>query len=145
MRVENGMATRRLERIARVIRESVSSTLLTRLSDPRIQGLVTVTEVDVTADLRQATVYLSVSGVDEAAQKVTMTAIRHASGVFQAVLARTLVCRYVPHLRFEVDRKFHATLETLRLIEEVRREREEAGDPDALEEMEESPPEELEP
>ncbi len=56
------MAARRLERIARVIRESVSSTLLTRLSDPRIQGLVTVTEVEVAPDLRQATVYLSVSG-----------------------------------------------------------------------------------
>ncbi len=116
------MASRRLERIARVIRESVSSTILTRLNDPRIKGLVTVTEVEVAADLQQATVYLSVSGVDEAAQELTLTAIRHASGVFQAVLGKALVCRHVPHLRFEADRKIYKTLETLRLIEQIRQE-----------------------
>lgn len=125
------MASRRLERIAGVIRESVSSTLLTRLSDPRIRGLVTVTQVQVTPDLRQATVFLSVSGVDEATQTLTLKAIRHAAGVFQAALGEALVCRYVPHLRFEMDRKFHTTLETLRLIEELRRQWEQAEDSDS--------------
>lgn len=125
------MASRRLERIARVIRESVSLTILTRLNDPRIKGLVTVTEVEVTADLQQATVYLSVSGVDEAAQELTLTAIRHASGVFQAVLGKELFCRHIPHLRFEADRKFHKTLETLRLIEQVRQEWDESDRKDS--------------
>jgi ribosome-binding factor A len=127
------MANRRLERIAGVIRQSVSATILTRLNDPRIKGLVTVTEVDITADLRQATVFLSISGVDEAAQNLTLRAIRNAAGVFQTALGEALVCRYVPHLRFEADRKFHATLETLRLIEQVRREWDEADKPDGSE------------
>jgi len=136
------MASRRLERIAGVIRESVSSTILTRLSDPRIKGLVTVTEVEVTADLRQATVYLSVSGVDEAAQELTIKAIRHAAGVFQAALGRVLVCRYVPHLRFEMDLKFHTTLETLRLIEEIRRQWDETDEERQSPEEEDGPQEE---
>lgn len=125
------MAVRRLEKVARVIRESVSTTLLTRLSDPRIQGLVTVTEVEVAPDLRQAVVYLSVLGVDKAAGQRTLEAIRHAAGVFQTCLGRALTCRYVPHLRFEEDRKLHSTLETLRLIEQVREEWEPQEPPDS--------------
>lgn len=125
------MSVRRLEKVARVIRESVSTTLLTRLSDPRIQGLVTVTEVEVSPDLRQATVFLSVLGVDEAAGKLTLTAIQHAAGVFQNCLGRAMTCRFVPHLRFEQDRKLHSTLETLRLIEQVREEWEPPAPPDS--------------
>jgi len=125
------MSVRRLEKVARVIQESVSTTLLTRLSDPRIQGLVTVTEVEVAPDLKQAVVYLSVLGVDEAAGQRTLTAIRHAAGVFQNCLGRAMTCRYVPHLRFEADRKLHSTLETLRLIEQVREEWEPPETPDS--------------
>ncbi len=116
------MSVRRLEKIARVIQESVSTTLLTRLSDPRIQGLVTVTEVEVSPDLRQATVFLSVLSADEATQRRTLAAIQHAAGVFQTCLGKAMTCRYVPHLRFEADRKLHNTLQTLQLIEQVRKE-----------------------
>jgi len=122
------MTARRLEKVARVIKESVSTTLLTRLSDPRIQGLVTVTEVEVSPDLKQAVVFLSVLGVDAAAQQLTLTAIRHAAGVIQAALGKAMTTRYVPHLRFEEDRKLHKTLETLRLIEQAREEWEEKPD-----------------
>ena len=125
------MASRRLERIGRVIRESVSSTILTRLNDPRIKRLVTVTQVDVAADLEQAIDYFLISGFDEAAQELTLTAIRHASGVFLAVLGKELLCRHFPHLRFEADRKFYKTLETLRLIEQVRQEWDESDRKDS--------------
>ncbi len=123
------MTTRRTEKIARVIKESVSHTLLTRLSDPRIQGLVTITEVEVTPDLRQAVVYLSVVGVEPAARQLTLTAIRHAAGVIQTALGRTLTSRYVPHLRFEADQKVTKTLETLRLIEQAREEWDKPSEP----------------
>jgi len=116
------MMSRRLEKVARVIKESVSHTLLTRLSDPRIQGLVTVTDVDISPDMKQAVVYLSVIGVDTAAQQLTLTVISHAAGVFQAALGRAMTSRSIPHLRFEEDRKLQKTLETLRLIEQAREE-----------------------
>lgn len=127
------MTARRLEKAARVIKESVSTTLLTRLSDPRIQGLVTVTEVEVSPDLKQAVVFLSVLGVDAAGQQLTLTAIRHAAGVIQAALGKAMTTRYVPHLRFEEDRKLHKTLETLRLIEQAREEWEEKPDQPGVE------------
>ena len=127
------MTARRLEKVARVIKESVSTTLLTRLSDPRIQGLVTVTEVEVSPDLKQAVVFLSVLGVDATAQQLTLTAIRHAAGVIQAALGKAMTTRYVPHLRFEEDRKLHKTLETLRLIEQAREEWEDKPEPPGVE------------
>lgn len=119
------MSSHRLEKVARVIRESVSDTLLTRLHDPRIQGLVTVTDIDVSPDLKQAVVHLSIIGVDEKAQRLTMTAIRHAAGVIQAALGKAMTSRFVPHLRFEEDTRTAKTLETLRLIEEAGRQRQE--------------------
>ncbi len=72
-----------------------------------------------------------------------MAAIRHASGVFQAVLGRTLVCRHVPHLRFEADRKFHTALETLRLIEQIRRQWDESASKELSDSDQEMPPEEF--
>ncbi len=119
------MTSHRLEKVARVIRESVSDTIHARLHDPRIQGLVTVTDIEVAPDLKQAVVYLGVIGVDETGRRLTMTAIRHAAGVIQAALGKAMTSRYVPHLRFEEDTKTSKTLETLRLIEETSRERRE--------------------
>ena len=116
------MPSRRQEKIARVIKESVSDTILNRLSDPRISGLVTVTEVDVSPDMKQASVYLSVAGVDDTAKRLTLKAIDHAAGVIQAALGRVMTSKYCPHLRFEEDRKLKQTLETLRLIEQAREE-----------------------
>ena len=130
------MSSYRVEKAARVIRQSVSDTLMTRLHDPRIQGLVTVTEVDVSPDMKQAVVYLSVIGVEEKARRLTMTAIRNAAGVIQSALGKDMTSRYVPHLQFEEDTRTSKTLETLRLIEQASKEwrqREADDDPDESE------------
>lgn len=116
------MASRRQQKISRAIRESVSKTIQTRLSDPRITGLVSVTEVDVSPDMKNATVYLSILGTDEAKQKTTFNAICHAIGHIQHQLGQELTGKYCPHLKFEVDQKVKKTLETLRLIEQAEHE-----------------------
>ena len=54
------MPTRRQEKVARVIREVVSDAIANHLSDPRITGFVSVTRVEVMADMRSADVYLSI-------------------------------------------------------------------------------------
>jgi ribosome-binding factor A len=109
--------TRRYERTARVnevVREVLADEL-ERLSDPRL-GFVTVTGVEVTPDLRQATVYYSAlvpgraqgkAGTDadaeaEAAEE-TAVALRSASAHLQAVIARQVRMKYTPHLVFRED------------------------------------------
>ena len=115
------METRRQHKLARVIRDSVSKTIQNKLSDPRITGFVSVTEVDVSPDSKNATVSLSIFGVDEAAGRATFAAIQHAIGHIQAILGKDLPGRTCPHLRFAIDTKMKKTIQTLQLIEEANR------------------------
>jgi len=116
------MASRRQQKIARVIRESVSRTFLTGLSDPRINGLISVTEVDVSPDMKNATVYLSVLTPENQGQQRVFEAVCHAKGHIQRQLGNDLTGRCCPQLHFKQDQKVKKTLETLRLIEEAENE-----------------------
>lgn len=134
------MASRRQQKIARVIRESVSYTIRDRLSDPRITGLVSITEVDVSPDMKNATVFLSILAADQQKQDATFTAICHAIGPIQAQLGHDLTGRFCPRLRFERDDKTKKTLETLRLIDRAQQEFHEhplMGESDASEDKQE--------
>jgi ribosome-binding factor A len=113
------MPTRRQEKVARVVKEAISDAIANHLSDPRIEGLVSVTRVEVTADLRSAYVYLSIFGRDEAAQNKTFSAIEHARRRLQSLLAGKLQCKFCPVLHFHRDEKFKKTLETMRLIDQA--------------------------
>lgn len=116
------MPSRRQQKIARVIRDSVSRTIFCRLSDPRITGLISVTEVDVSPDMKNATVYLSIMAADETASSISYEAICHAIGPIQMQLGRDLIGRYCPRLRFARDEKMKKTLQTLQLIEQAEQE-----------------------
>ena len=116
------MASRRQEKIARVVRESVSDTIANRLNDPRIEGFVTVTEVDVSPDLRNAEVGLSIMTSKEGAVKRTFAAIEHAKSHIQALLGERMTSKYCPKLHFHEDKKLKKTMETLNLIESVSQE-----------------------
>jgi ribosome-binding factor A len=118
------MATRRQEKFARVIKEAVSDAIANHLSDPRIEGFVSVTRVEITADLRNADVYLSIFGKDEAAHNRTYEAITHAKSRIQSLLSDRLQSKFCPSLRFKMDDKFKKTLEIMKLIDETARERE---------------------
>ncbi len=113
------MATRRQERVARVVKEATSDAISHHLNDPRIEGLVSVTRVDVAADLRTADVYISIFGKDETTENRTFTAISHAKGRIQALVADRLQSKFCPVLRLYRDEKFKKTLETMRLIDQA--------------------------
>ncbi|MFH1614360.1 MAG: 30S ribosome-binding factor RbfA [Planctomycetota bacterium] len=116
------MPSRRQEKIARVVREAVSDAIRNRLNDPRIEGLISVTNVDVSADLRNAEVYLSVMGTSEAGRSKTFKAIEHAGRHIQKHVGQQITSRFCPHLHFHEDDKLKKTLETMKLIEEASRE-----------------------
>lgn len=111
------MATRRQEKVARVVKEVVSDAIAHRLSDPRIEGFVSVTRVELTPDLRGANVFVSIFGSDQASQNKTFAAITHARSRIQALLAGRIQSKFCPVLRFYTDEKFKKTLETMELID----------------------------
>ena len=113
------MATRRQEKVARVVKEAVSDAIANHLNDPRIEGFVSVTRVDMAPDLRNADVYLSILGKDDTVQNRTFVAITHAKSRVQSLLAGKLQCKFCPVLRFHRDENFKKTLETIKLIEKA--------------------------
>lgn len=113
------MATRRQEKMARVVKGVVSDAITNHLSDPRIVGFVSITKVEMTSDLRNANVYVSIFGGKESEQKKTFAAIEHARFKIQSLLADKTTSKFCPALHFFKDEKFKKTLETMRLINEA--------------------------
>ena len=116
------MATRRQEKVARVVKEAVSDAITHHLNDPRIEGFVSVTKVDVAPDMRNADVYVSIFGRNEASQNKTFAAIEHARSRVQSLLASRVQSKFCPVLHFCRDKEFKKTLETMRLIDQAAKE-----------------------
>ena len=113
------MKSRRQEKVARVIKESVSDCIANHLNDPRIEGLISVTEVDVSPDLRNADVFISVMAANEATQNKTFNAITHAVKRIQVFVAHALTSKFCPVIHIKNDDKFKKTIETMRLIDQA--------------------------
>ncbi len=111
------MSTRRTARVASVIREVVSTSILQELRDPRIQS-VTVLGADVSPDLRYATVRISVMGDDRTAS-LTMHGLNSARGYLQSKIADRIKSRYTPELRFQLDDSAKKIAEASRILREV--------------------------
>ena len=105
-------------KMARVIIEAVSDIINNHLQDPRIEGLVSVTEVKMTPDLKNAHVYLSIFGA-AGAEKKTFSAIQHAVGHIQSLLGQRVASRFCPHLTFYMDDRLKRSAETMKVINEV--------------------------
>ena len=108
--------TRRTERINDLLREEISALLRREVKDPRVGGLVTVTEVDVSPDLRQAKVYVSVLGTDEE-KTSTFRALAAASRFLQRELRKRLTIRRVPELSFVADDSIERGARILELLQ----------------------------
>jgi len=118
------MATRRQEKVARVVKEAVSDAVVHHLSDPRIEGFISVTRVEMAPDLRNAEVFLSIFGEDEVTQKKTFKGIEHARVHIQSLVASKMKSKFSPVLHFHLDDKLKKTMEMMKIINETTRERE---------------------
>lgn len=116
------MTSRRLLKAAEAIREVVATAILTDLRDPRIQD-VTVVGVKVSADMREAKVLISVMG-DESQERLSLRGLQHSAGFLQAKIGDRIDSRYIPKLRFEIDKGTRSALEVGELLDRLRRERE---------------------
>ena len=111
------MSSRRIAKIAEAVREQVSTSILFDLKDPRVTN-VTVTRVEVSPDLRNAKIYVSVMG-DEKTQRLSLRGLESARGFLQAKLAERVQMRYIPIFRFQLDQGVKRSIEASRLLREV--------------------------
>ncbi len=134
------MKTHRTARIAEVIREVASETILFKMSDPRI-SMVTVLRAEVSGDLQHGKIYVSVMG-DEEHQKETLYALNGAAGFVQSQLADRMKTRFLPVLTFVLDQGVKKSLEISKLIQEALTNPSKLSDSDQIKEEEETDEEE---
>src|SRR2546423_15683824 len=106
----------RMRRVNEAVREVISEAV-GELKDPRV-GFVTVTGVKTSADLRQATVFVSVFGTERKREQ-TLAGLTAAHGVLQARVARELRLKRTPQLTFEYDPTVERGVRMTQLIDEL--------------------------
>jgi ribosome-binding factor A len=110
------MKTHRLARVAEVVREVAAETILFELQDPRIKN-VTVTRAEVSADLQQAKVYVSIMGPKKE-QDLCMHALTRAAGFVQSKLGSRMKTRFTPVIKFVLDQGVKHSIEISRILNE---------------------------
>lgn len=112
------MASRRQRKVADLIQEELSDLVARRMHDPRVEG-VTITEVKVSPDLRYADVYISKLGGDEEERQQALAGLSAAEGFLKHELAPRLDLRFMPDLRFHIDRTWEQGARIDALLEQL--------------------------
>lgn len=111
--------SRRADRVAEAIREEVATFLREGAKDPRLVAMVTVTAVEVTRDLRQARVFVSMMG-SESERAASLQALESMTGHLRSRLARTLRLRVAPEIAFRLDESVARAARIETLLQQVR-------------------------
>ncbi|HEY7465259.1 MAG TPA: 30S ribosome-binding factor RbfA [Dehalococcoidia bacterium] len=110
--------SRRTERVNELIRHELSELILHELRDPRLEGLISITRVEVSPDLYNARVHVSVMS-ETANQADAIRALNAAAGFLHKELVHRLEMRRVPFLTFQLDKSIEEGAAVLAQIEEV--------------------------
>ena len=113
---------RRIKQINHAIRRELGDLLSRRVNDPRIQGIISVTEVEVSADLAQAKVFISFLGTEEEKAEV-FKGLSAATGYLRREVGGRLRLRFIPELIFLPDNSIERGGHILQLIEQVSQEK----------------------
>lgn len=119
------MTSPRIARLRELFKEEASAILQRNMKDPRI-GFVSVTDVELSPDLRHARIFVSVYG-DAEAKARTMEGLRSAEGFVRTELAHRIRLRYTPEVVFRIDESIEQGDRVNRLLRQVTKERDAGG------------------
>ncbi len=106
-----------LEQTASVLQRAIQATITRGLNDPRIRGMITITNVDVAPDLAHATVYVSIS--PEKQGVLTLRGLQHASRHIRHLIGDHVQLRKLPQLHFRLDKSLKKQAAVLHAINEA--------------------------
>jgi ribosome-binding factor A len=112
--------THRHERIGEEIAHEINTMLAGELKDPRLEGMVVVSEVRIAPGMRQARVFVNVQG-SEQEQEGAIQALEHAAGYIRRELVERLQLRRTPDLLFTLDRSQEYTERIEQLLKEMKK------------------------
>jgi len=110
----------RLGRINEELKKEISNIISFELKDPNITGLISVTKVKVTPDLKYAKVYVSM--LNTKSQEKTLKGLKDSCGFIRTQLAKTINLRITPQLTFEVDASIEYGMKIDSIIKELKNE-----------------------
>ena len=93
--------THRIEQAESTLQKALAQVLQRKIADPRIRGLVSITKIDISPDLKRADVFVSV--MPDQYEKVTLAGLRAADRHIQSEVKKLVAMRVVPHLGFKLD------------------------------------------
>ncbi|MCX7016529.1 MAG: 30S ribosome-binding factor RbfA [Candidatus Sumerlaeota bacterium] len=96
------MFPERIKRVEQEMARELAGILDREIKDPRV-GMVTVSRVHVTKDLRAADVYVSRLGDDAKADQECLQALEHAAGYIRRLVGERMVLKFLPELKFHLD------------------------------------------
>ncbi|MCR4440924.1 MAG: 30S ribosome-binding factor RbfA [Peptococcaceae bacterium] len=96
------MSGHRLARIAEEVKKELSQMIREEIKDPRVKGLISITHVEITSDLRYAKVYVSMFANENESER-SFKGLEKASGYLRSELAKRLQLRFTPELIFKPD------------------------------------------
>lgn len=123
--------TRRADRINGLLRQEISYLLSREIKDPRLNGIISITEVHTSSDLRSARVFVSVLG-DQATKDAALDGIQSAASFLRRSLRDRLKLRYVPFLKFALDDSIADADAVLRIMDRLQDEPEPVPDLESL-------------
>lgn len=109
---------RRIDRVNELLRHEISRLLSLQVNDPRLTGVISITRVTTSRDLREAHVFLSVMG-DSAAKQKVLEGIRSAAAYLRRELRPRLTLRYTPFLRFDLDESMEEVEHILGIMDKI--------------------------
>ena len=119
---------RRVERVAALIRKETSQLLINGIRDERVhQGMVSITDVEVSGDLQHCKIFVSIFG-DASDQPKVMEGLQAASGYLRGELGRRLQMRRAPEVVFQLDRGIEKGTSVLGLLNRLEDERRDRGE-----------------
>lgn len=109
----------RQDRIRQALKKEVSNIIHDELKDPRL-GFVTITDIEITQDLRYAKIFFSVLGKDEDYKK-TKAALDNAAGFIRKLIAQRIRLRFTPEIIFREDRSAEYSIRIQKALDEIKK------------------------
>ena len=117
------MMSRRTDRINEQLREEISLLLSRSIKDPRLDGVISITRVVSSSDLRSARAYISVMGNQQIKQEA-LAGIRSAASFLRRELRNRINMKHTPYLTYELDSSMEEADQLLKLMNQVKPENE---------------------
>jgi len=112
------MSQERMQRVNEQMRKEIGKIIHDQLKDPRI-GFVTITKVDVTADLRLARVYFSVLGTKKQ-QRDTQVGLSRSAGFIRKTVGQKMKLRYTPEVMFRPDKSAEYSIRISEVLDKIK-------------------------